>query len=115
FKKLCARGKATALAVGIIVGGAFGAIVTSLVGDIIMPPIGLALGGVDFTNLFIPLKALPGGVTTLAAAKAAGIPVIAYGNFIQTVINFLIMAFVIFVLIQQVNRLLPKPPPPAVT
>ena len=115
FKKFIARGNAIDLAVGIIIGAAFGAVVTSLVNDIIMPPIGLALGGVDFTNLFIALKALPAGVTTLAAAKAAAIPVIAYGNFIQTIINFLIVAFVIFLLVRQINRFMPKPPPPAET
>ena len=113
FKKFIARGNAIDLAVGIIIGAAFGAIVNSLVNDIIMPPIGLALGGVDFTNLFIPLKALPAGVNSLKAAKDAGIPVIAWGNFVQTIINFLIVAFVIFLLVRGINRMMPPPPPPA--
>ena len=111
FKKFIARGNAFDLAVGVIIGAAFGAVVGSLVNDIIMPPIGLILGGIDFTSLFIPLKALPAGVTTMKAAKDAAIPIIAYGNFIQLVINFLIVAFVVFLMVRQINKLKGEPPP----
>jgi large conductance mechanosensitive channel len=113
FRKFIAQGNAFDLAVGVIIAIAFGAVVTSLVNDLIMPPIGLILGGIDFTNLFIPLKALPAGVTTLKAAKDAGIPVFAYGNFIQTIINFLIVAFVIFLLVRQINKMKGAPAPAA--
>jgi large conductance mechanosensitive channel len=102
FKEFAMRGNVLDLAIGVIIGAAFGAIVNSLVNDVIMPPIGLALGNVDFKDLFISLKgeAYP----SLAAAKAAGAPVIAYGQFFNTVLNFLIVAFVIFLIIKQVNR-----------
>ena len=109
FKKFARRGNVIDLAVGFIMGGAFGAIVSSLVNDVIMPPIGLVLGKVDFANLFIDLSGK--GYATLAAAKAAGAPTIAYGTFINTVINFVIVAFVLFLLIRQVNRLAAKPAP----
>ena len=109
FKKFAMRGNVIDLAVGFIMGGAFGAIVSSLVNDVIMPPIGLVLGKVDFANLFIDLSGK--GYATLAAAKAAGAPTIAYGTFINTVINFVIVAFVLFLLIRQVNRLAAKPAP----
>ena len=109
FKKFAMRGNVIDLAVGFIMGGAFGAIVSSLVNDVIMPPIGLVLGKVDFVNLFIDLSGK--GYATLAAAKAAGAPTIAYGTFINTVINFVIVAFVLFLLIRQVNRLAAKPAP----
>lgn len=103
FKQFVMRGNVLDLAVGIIIGGAFGKIVSSLVDDIIMPPIGLLLGKVDFTNLFL---ALDGKVyASLAAAKEAGAPTWNYGLFINTLINFLIVAFAIFLLIKQVNRL----------
>jgi large conductance mechanosensitive channel len=102
FKEFAMRGNVVDLAVGVIIGAAFGTIVTSLVNDIIMPPIGLALGGLDFKDLFITLRGGP--YPTLAAAKAAGAPVIAYGSFLNTVVNFLIVAFAIFLLIKQVNR-----------
>jgi large conductance mechanosensitive channel len=110
FKEFIARGNAFDLAVGVIIGAAFGGIVTSLVNDVIMPPIGVLLGGIDFSNFFISLKgtALP----SLAAAKAAGAPVIAYGAFLNTVINFVIVAFVIFMLVRGVNRLKKQPPAP---
>jgi large conductance mechanosensitive channel len=103
FQEFAMKGNMIDLAVGIVIGGAFGKIVTSLVNDIIMPPIGLLLGGVDFANLFIDLSGKD--YTTLAAAKQAGAPVIAYGSFINTFIDFLIVAFAIFIAIKQVNKL----------
>lgn len=109
FREFVMRGNVLDLAVGVIIGAAFGAIVTSLVNDILMPPIGLILGGVDFSSLFIDLSG--DGYATLAEAQAAAAPTINYGNFIQAVINFLIIAFVIFLIIRQVNRLRPKPAP----
>src|SRR5262245_23620912 len=96
---------------GVIIGAAFGAIVNSLVSDIIMPPIGKLMGGMDFKDLFIPLDG--NTYQSLAAAKTAGAPVIAYGNFLNPVINFLIVSFSIFLLVRQVNRL--SGPPPAAT
>lgn len=111
FKKFVMRGNVVDLAVGVVIGAAFGKIVASLVGDLIMPPIGLALGKVDFSSLFVPLdgKSYP----SVAAAKAAGAPVIAYGLFIITVIEFLIVAFAVFLLVRAVQRLhKPEPPPP---
>ena len=110
FREFIARGNAFDLAVGVIMGGAFGAIVNSLVTDVVMPPIGVLLRGVDFSNLFLPLKA--GAYPSLAAAKAAGAPVIAYGAFLNTVINFVIVAFVIFMLVRGVNRLKRQPTAP---
>ena len=103
------RGNVLDLAVAVIIGAAFGAIVTSMVNDIVMPPIGLVLGHVDFKDLFISLngKAYP----TLAAAKAAAAPVIAYGQFLNTVINFLIVAFAIFITVRQASKLQRKPAP----
>ena len=103
FKEFAMKGNAIDLAVGIVIGAAFGAIVNSLVNDIIMPPIGLLLGGVDFVNLFVSLNGQ--SYATLALAKAAGAPVIAYGNFINVIINFIIIALCIFVVIKQMNRL----------
>ncbi len=103
FKEFIMRGNVLDMAVGIIIGVAFGKIITSLVDDILMPPVGLLLGKVDFTNLFINLSAKDYS-TTLAAAKAAGAPTINYGVFINTVLNFIIIAFVIFLVIRQVNR-----------
>jgi large conductance mechanosensitive channel len=103
FKEFAVRGSVLDLAVGVIIGGAFGKIVSSLVDDIIMPPIGLILGNVDFTNLFINLsdKSYP----SLAAAKAAGAPTVNYGVFLNSVITFLIVACVVFLIVKQVNRL----------
>jgi large conductance mechanosensitive channel len=112
FKEFAMRGNVLDMAVGIIIGAAFGGIVTSLVNDILMPPIGLLLGKVDFSNLFLALKAPPGAeFTSLAAAKAAGATTLNYGVFINTVINFLIVAFAVFLLIRQVNRLRRQPEP----
>jgi large conductance mechanosensitive channel len=113
FKAFIMRGNVVDLAVGVVIGAAFGQIVSSLVKDIIMPPIGLLLGGVDFTNLFITLKGGP--YAALADAQKAGAPTINYGVFINTVIDFLIVAFVIFLLIRAISRLMPPPPPPAST
>ncbi|HKV44314.1 MAG TPA: large conductance mechanosensitive channel protein MscL [bacterium] len=103
FKDFAMRGNLLDFAVGIILGAAFGRIITSLVSDIIMPPIGLALGGIDFSSLFIALKGGP--YASIAAAKAAGAPTINYGLFINTIIDFVIVAFIIFLLIRQVNRM----------
>src|SRR5215471_1054354 len=102
FKEFIMRGNVLDLAVAVIIGAAFGAIVNSMVNDIVMPPIGLIMGHVDFKDLFMALN----GQTypSLAAAKTAGAPVIAYGQFINTVINFLIVAFVIFIVVKQANR-----------
>ncbi|QLH41124.1 MAG: large conductance mechanosensitive channel protein MscL [Defluviicoccus sp.] len=103
FRKFAMRGNVVDLAVGLILGAAFGKIVSSLVDDVIMPPIGLLLGRVDFSDLFINLSAQD--FASLAAARAAGAPVIAYGSFINTVISFLIVAFAVFILVKQINRL----------
>ena len=109
FKKFAMRGNVIDLAVGVIIGASFTGIVTSLVNDVIMPPIGLALGGVDFANFFFVLKG-DRAVDTLAAAKAAKDVTINYGLFVNAVINFLIVAFVLFMLIRQMNKLAaPKP------
>ena len=114
YKEFAVKGNVVDMAVGIIIGGAFGGIVNSLVNDVIMPPIGLFLGKVDFANLFIDLSGK--GFTALSEAKKAGAPVMAYGQFLNTVINFAIVAFVIFLLIQGINRLRRQAaaaPPPA--
>ena len=108
FKEFISRGNALDLAVGVIIGAAFGAIVKSLVSDVIMPPLGMLLGKVDFNNLYIQLNkaavSLPKG-TTLAAAQEQGAVVIAYGTFLMTIINFLIIAFFIFLLVKGVSKL----------
>lgn len=103
FKKFIMRGNVMDLAVGVIIGGAFQAIINSLVNDVIMPLIGLITGGIDFSNLFIQLSGEK--YATLAEAQAAGVAVFAYGNFITAVLNFLIIAFVIFLLVKGMNRL----------
>ena len=113
FKTFITRGNVVDLAVGVIIGAAFGKITSSLVGDVIMPPIGLILGKVDFSNLFVDLSGH--GYPTLAAAKAAGAPTINYGLFVNSVIDFLIVAFAVFLLVQQVSKLLPKPVAPVAT
>lgn len=107
FKTFAMRGNVVDMAVGIIIGGAFGTIVKSLVSDVIMPPIGLLLGGVDFSNLFITLKegATAGPYATLAVAQAAGAVTISYGLFMNAVISFLIVAFAVFLLIKGINNL----------
>ena len=110
FKAFISRGNVIDLAVGIIIGAAFTGIVNSLVNDVVMPVIGLVTSGVDFSNIFIPLslEKMTDGITTLKAAKDAGVPVIALGVFINAVINFLIVSFVIFILVKQINRLKKK-------
>jgi len=108
FKKFAVRGNVVDLAVGVIIGASFTGIVTSLVNDVIMPPIGLALGGVDFSNFFLVLKGVP--ADTLAAAKAAKDVTINYGIFVNAVINFVIVAFVLFLLLRQLNKLVAPPP-----
>jgi len=118
FKEFAVKGNVVDMAVGIIIGGAFGTIVKSLVSDVIMPPIGLMLGGVDFTDLFVVLKG-EGAFVTLADAAAAGAVTINYGLFINNVISFLIVAFAVFLLVKSINKLKRQeeaaPPPPAVT
>src|SRR5262245_32836208 len=109
FREFAARGNVVDLAVGIIIGAAFGKIVTSLVNDIVMPPIGMVLGRVDFSSLFIALNGQP--YPSVAAAKTAGAPTINYGIFFNTVLEFFIVAFVVFLLVRQINRL--KGPAPA--
>jgi large conductance mechanosensitive channel len=109
FKQFVMRGNVLDLAVAVIMGGAFGPIVTSLVNDIVMPPIGLILGKVDFKELFVCLNGQ--SYPTLAAAKTAAAPVIAYGQFLNTVINFVIVAFVVFLLVRAVGKLQRKPAP----
>jgi len=116
FREFVVRGNVLDMAVGIIIGAAFGKIVSSLVGDVLMPPIGLILGQVNFADLFLNLSSTP--YPTLAAAKAAGAATINYGAFIQIVIDFVIVAAVIFILVRQVNRLkreTPAPPPSSKT
>jgi large conductance mechanosensitive channel len=117
FKEFAMRGNVVDLAVGVIIGAAFGKIVTSLVNDLLMPPIGKLMGGVNFTDLFIALdtsKKMPNGaaINSLADAKAAGAAVIAYGSFINTIIDFVIVAFCIFLVVKLMNKLNTKPPPP---
>ena len=111
FKEFAVKGNVIDLAVGIIMGVAFGAIVSSLVNDIIMPPIGLLLGNIDFANLFINLSGT--AYPSLKAAKDAGAATINYGVFINTVLNFIIVALVVFVLVRQINRLKKEPAPAA--
>lgn len=109
FKKFAMRGNVMDMAVGVIIGGAFGKIVTSLVNDVIMPPIGMAMGKMDFNNLFITLNGKE--FATLAEAKKAGAPVLAYGSFIQSVFDFVILAFIVFMMIKQINRFKDEEPP----
>ena len=114
FKEFAMRGNVLDMAIGIIIGAAFGKIISSFVADILMPPLGLLLGKVDFSGLFISLS---GTYPSLAAAKAAGAPTLNYGLFLNTVIDFLIVAFAIFLLVKQINRFTakPAPAPPAPT
>jgi large conductance mechanosensitive channel len=111
FKKFAMRGNVLDLAVGVIIGASFTGIITSLVNDVIMPPVGLALGGVDFSNFFVVLKG-DRAVDTLAAAKAAKDVTLNYGLFVNAVINFLIVAFVLFLMIRQMNKLVAPPAVP---
>jgi large conductance mechanosensitive channel len=109
FKEFAMRGNVLDMAIGVIIGGAFGKIVTSLVSDVLMPPIGMLMGKVDFSSLFLNLSGTP--QPSLTVAKAAGAPTVNYGVFLQTVFDFIIIAFVIFLLVKQINRL--KKPEPA--
>ena len=113
FKEFAMKGNVLDMAIGVIIGGAFGKIVTSLVSDVLMPPLGLLLGKVDFSSLFLNLSGTP--QPSLAAAKAAGAPTINYGVFLQAVLDFIIIAFAIFLLVKQVNRFRTSAasPPPA--
>ncbi len=111
FKDFAMRGNVVDMAVGIIIGAAFGKIVSSLVSDVIMPPIGLLMGGVDFGELFVDLSL--GGHITVAAAEAAGAPIIKYGLFINTVLDFVIVAFAIFMMIKALNKMKTQEETPA--
>jgi large conductance mechanosensitive channel len=108
FKKFAMRGNVVDMAVGVIIGGAFGKIVSSFTNDVLMPPIGLVLGKVDFSNLFLNLSGTP--YPSLAEAKKAGAATVNYGVFLNSIIDFVIIAFVLFLLISQLNRLLTPPP-----
>ena len=106
FKEFAMKGNVMDLAVGVIIGGAFGKIVDSIVNDLIMPIVGLIFGKLDFSNLFVALGNVPEGTPhTLEAIRKAGIPVFAYGNFITVAVNFIILAFIIFLMVKQINRL----------
>ena len=109
FRDFAMRGNVLDMAIGVIIGGAFGKIVSSLVSDVLMPPIGLLLGKVDFSSLFLNMSGTP--QPSLAAAKAAGAPTLNYGVFLQSVFDFIIIAFVIFMLVKQVNRFKKEAPP----
>ncbi|MDO9135631.1 large conductance mechanosensitive channel protein MscL [Hydrogenophaga sp.] len=115
FKEFAVKGNVIDLAVGVIIGGAFGKIVSSLVDDVIMPLVGSIFGNLDFSNLYLSLGTVPEGTApTLAAMKAAGVPTLAYGNFVSVAINFLILAFIIFMMVKQINRMKrAEPPAPA--
>ena len=114
FREFAVKGNVVDLAVGVIIGAAFGKIVDSLVGDIIMPIVGAIFGKLDFSSLFVVLGAPPPGTAmTLEALKKAGVPVLAYGNFITIAVNFIILAFIIFMMVRQINRLRRETPPPA--
>ena len=105
FKEFAVKGNAMDLAVGVIIGGAFGKIVESIVGDLIMPLVSRVVGKIDFSNLFVVLGDNPNNLLTLAELKKAGIPVFAYGSFLTIVVNFIILAFIIFMMVKQLNRL----------
>ncbi len=111
FKTFLMRGNVVDMAIGVVIGGAFGKIISSLVSDILMPPIGLVMGGVNFTELFIDLSGV--GYESLAKAKEAGAPTINYGMFLNTMIDFVIVAFVIFMVVKAYTRLTEKPPAPS--
>ncbi len=112
FREFAVKGNVIDLAVGVIIGGAFGKIVDSLVNDVIMPIVGLVFGRLDFSNLFLVLGSVPPGTpATLEALRKAGVPVLAYGSFITVAVNFLILAFIIFMMVKQINRLKRETPP----
>ena len=111
FREFAVKGNVIDLAVGVIIGGAFGKIVDSVVSDLIMPVVGLVFGKLDFSNLFIVLGSVPEGTPyTLEAIRKAGVPVQAYGNFITVAVNFVILAFIIFMMVKQINRLKKEEP-----
>ena len=113
FRDFAVKGNVVDLAVGVIIGAAFSKIVDSVVNDLIMPVIGRALGGLDFSNYFLALKDIPAGTAmTLDAVKKAGVPVFAWGNFLTIALNFVILAFIIFLMVKQVNRLRREATPP---
>ena len=115
FKEFAVKGNVMDLAVGVIIGAAFGKIVDSVVGDLVMPIVGRVLGNVNFSDMFVALKEIPAGTAmTLEAVKKAGVPVFAYGNFITIVINFAILAFIIFMIVKQMNKLKKDVPAPVV-
>jgi len=106
FKEFAIRGNVIDLAVGVIIGSAFGKIVDSMVSDLIMPVVGIIVGKLDFSNLFLVLGPVPEGVDiTLSALRTAGVPVLAYGSFVTVLVNFIILAFVIFIMVKQINRI----------
>lgn len=109
FKEFAMKGNVMDMAVGVIIGGAFGQIVTSAVNDVIMPPIGLLMGNVDFKDLFISLNGA--SYASLEAAKKAGAPVLAYGSFLNTILDFLILALIVFFMVKQINRFRKEAPP----
>ena len=114
FREFAIKGTVMDLPVAVIIGGAFGKIVDSVVADLIMPLVGLVFGKLDFSNLFVVLGTVPDGtVRTLDALKKAGVPVFAYGNFITVAVNFIILAFIIFMMVKQINRLKREAPPAA--
>ena len=114
FKEFAVKGNVMDLAVGVIIGGAFGKIVDSVVADLIMPLVGAVFGKLDFSSLFVVLGNVPAGTATnLDALKKAGVPVFAYGNFITVAVNFIILAFIIFMMVKQMNRLKREAPAPA--
>jgi len=106
FREFAVKGNVVDLAVGVIIGAAFGKIVDSLVGDVVMPVVGAIFGKMDFSNLFVVLGQVPPGTAmTVDALKKAGVPVLAYGNFITIAVNFLLLAFIVFLMVKQINRL----------
>lgn len=114
FKEFAVKGNVMDLAVGVIIGAAFGKIVDSVVGDLVMPIVGRVLGNVNFADMFVALKEIPAGtVMTLEAVKKAGVPVFAYGNFLTIMLNFAILAFIVFMIVKQMNKLKKAAPPAA--
>ena len=114
FKEFAVKGNVIDLAVGVIIGGAFGKIVSSLVDDVIMPVVGKLVGNLDFSNLFLVLGDVPAGTAhTLAELRKAGVPVLAWGNFVTVALNFMILAFAIFLMVKQINRFKRAEPAPA--
>ena len=111
FKEFAIKGNVIDLAVGVIIGAAFGKIVESVVGDLIMPIVGAVIGKIDFSNMFVVMGSVPAGTAvTLDALKKAGVPVLAYGNFITVAVNFAILAFIIFLMVKQINRMKKETP-----